>query len=54
MIPVTKPFSPPIEEYQELLQGIWERNWFTNNGTLVLDLEEKLKHYLDIESPCFM
>jgi dTDP-4-amino-4,6-dideoxygalactose transaminase len=49
MIPVTKPFSPPIEEYQELLQGIWERNWFTNNGPLVMDLEAKLKHYLDIE-----
>lgn len=46
MIPVTKPFSPPIEEYQELMKGIWQRNWFTNNGPLVNDLELKLKAYL--------
>lgn len=49
MIPVTKPFSPPIEEYQELLKGIWKRNWFTNNGPLVNDLELKLKRYLGIK-----
>ena len=49
MIPVTRPFSPPIEEYQELLKGIWKRNWFTNNGPLVNDLELKLKRYLGIK-----
>jgi dTDP-4-amino-4,6-dideoxygalactose transaminase len=47
MIPVTKPFSPPIEEYQDLLNGIWERNWYTNNGPLVIDLEEKLRKELN-------
>jgi dTDP-4-amino-4,6-dideoxygalactose transaminase len=46
LIPVTKPFRPPIEEYQDLLAGIWQRNWFTNNGPLVNDLELKLKTYL--------
>ena len=49
MIPVTKPFSPPIEEYHMLMQGIWKRNWFTNNGPLVNDLELRLKEYLDIK-----
>ncbi|WP_114752675.1 DegT/DnrJ/EryC1/StrS family aminotransferase [Pleomorphovibrio marinus] len=49
MIPVTRPFSPPIEEYHELLQGIWQRSWFTNNGPLVNDLELKLKRYLGIK-----
>jgi dTDP-4-amino-4,6-dideoxygalactose transaminase len=48
MIPVTKPFSPPIAEYIEILQGIWERNWFTNNGPLVNELELQLKTYLDL------
>lgn len=48
MILVTRPFSPPIEEYQELINGIWQRNWFTNNGPLVNDLELKLKDYLDL------
>ncbi|MBR9859431.1 DegT/DnrJ/EryC1/StrS family aminotransferase [bacterium] len=49
MIPVTKPFSPPLEEYQEFLKGIWSRNWLTNNGPLVNDLELKLKRYLGVE-----
>jgi len=48
MIPVTKPFSPPIEEYQEFLKGIWDRNWYTNNGPLVLQLEKELKEYLEL------
>ena len=48
MIPVTKPFSPPIEEYQDLLKGIWERNWFTNNGPLVQQLEQELRDYLNV------
>ena len=43
MILVTKPFSPPIEEYIEKLKGIWERNYFTNNGPLVQHLEQELK-----------
>ena len=50
MIPVTKPFSPPIEEYQKLLEGIWNRNWFTNNGPLVQQLEEELKDYLHVSN----
>lgn len=54
MIPVTEPFSPPIEEYQELLQGIWRRNWLTNNGPLVIDLEDKLKRYLNLDNLLFV
>lgn len=48
MIPVTKPFLPPIQEYQEYLNGIWKRQWLTNNGPLVNELELKLKEYLDV------
>jgi dTDP-4-amino-4,6-dideoxygalactose transaminase len=48
MINVTKPFLPPFEEYRHLLEGIWSRNWLTNNGPLVNSLELKLKEYLDI------
>jgi dTDP-4-amino-4,6-dideoxygalactose transaminase len=54
MIPVTKPFSPPIDEYYELLKGIWERNWFTNNGPLVNELELKLKDYLQLDHLLFL
>jgi dTDP-4-amino-4,6-dideoxygalactose transaminase len=45
---VTKPFLPPIEEYQVYIEGIWKRQWLTNNGPLVNDLELKLKEYLDL------
>ena len=48
MIPITKPFLPPIEEYHNLLNGIWSRNWLTNNGPLVNELELKLKEYLNV------
>lgn len=48
MIPVTKPFLPPQSEYQAYLDGIWERNWLTNNGPLVNELELSLKEYLGV------
>lgn len=54
MIPVTKPFSPPISDYTNLLEGIWERNWFTNNGPLVKELEAKLKNHLGLENLLFV
>ena len=49
MINVTKTFFPPIEEYQEQLQRIWNNQWLTNRGELVLELEEKLKKYLQVD-----
>lgn len=48
MIPVTKPFLPPIEEYEKLVAGIWQRNWLTNNGPLVNEFELKVKEYLQV------
>ncbi|HYF66863.1 MAG TPA: DegT/DnrJ/EryC1/StrS family aminotransferase [Ohtaekwangia sp.] len=48
MIPVTKPFLPPIEEYERYIREIWKRNWLTNNGPLVNELELKLKEHLDV------
>jgi dTDP-4-amino-4,6-dideoxygalactose transaminase len=35
-----------MEEYQQLLQGIWERNHLTNNGPLVIQLEAEVPRYL--------
>lgn len=45
---VTKTFFPPIEEYQFQLQRIWENQWLTNRGALVIELEEKLKNHLTV------
>ena len=49
MIPVTKPFLPPIEEYNTLIQDIFDREWLTNNGPLVNELELKLKSWLGLD-----
>lgn len=49
MIPVTRPFMPPKAEYDEYINGIWERQWLTNNGPLVNELELSLKEYLDLK-----
>lgn len=48
MIEVTRPFLPPKEEYEKYLSEVWERNWLTNNGPLVNELELQLKKYLGI------
>lgn len=50
MINVTKPFLPPQEEYNKMIEGIWNRAWLTNNGPLVKELEEKLQKHLNIPS----
>ena len=50
-INVTEPFLPPFEEYVEYLKGIWERNWLTNQGPLVRELEQKLQAYHQLSMP---
>ncbi|MRX67919.1 dTDP-4-amino-4,6-dideoxygalactose transaminase [Flavobacterium resistens] len=50
MINVTKTFLPPIEEYNKQVQRAWHNQWLTNRGELVLELEEKLKKYLDVSN----
>ena len=49
MIPVTKPFLPPREEYETLAAGIWERRYLTNHGPLVQQLEAGLREKLDLD-----
>lgn len=54
MILITKPFLPPREDYQQYLQGIWERQWLTNMGPLSAKLESELKNYLKLEHLLFV
>jgi dTDP-4-amino-4,6-dideoxygalactose transaminase len=49
MINVTKSFLPPFEEYAAVVKRIWENNWITNRGPLILELEEKLRTYLGVD-----
>jgi dTDP-4-amino-4,6-dideoxygalactose transaminase len=48
MIPVTKTFLPPFEDYQAKLQQIWKSGWLTNNGQFENELTIKLGQYLGI------
>lgn len=48
MIPVTKTFLPPQEQYQAILKEAWDTGWLTNRGVLVRRLEQELKHYLGV------
>lgn len=50
MINVTKTFFPPIEDYHFQVGRIWGNQWLTNRGELVLELEEKLKSFLQTNS----
>jgi dTDP-4-amino-4,6-dideoxygalactose transaminase len=54
MINVSRPFLPPREEFYEYLDGIWSRNYLTNNGPLVRELEQRLGQYLGVENILFL
>lgn len=54
MITVTKPFIPPMDEYTHYLSGIWSREWLTNHGPLVNELELRLKEYLKLDHMLFL
>ena len=49
MIPVTKSFFPPIEEYMAQVQCAYDNGWLTNRGELVVELEQKLTDYLELK-----
>lgn len=48
MIPITKPFLPPQEEYEKYLSAIWKREWLTNMGPLANQLEMNYKTYFNV------
>lgn len=50
MIPVTKPYLPNREKLNRYIDGIYERQWLTNNGQLVQELTHRLEEYLGVEN----
>ena len=54
LIPITRPFLPPLAEYQKYLEGIWQRQWLTNMGPLASELEMKLKGHLAVKHLLFV
>ena len=47
MIPVSKPFIPPIQQVYKHLKDIWDSALLTNNGPRLQKLESKLKKSLN-------
>jgi dTDP-4-amino-4,6-dideoxygalactose transaminase len=54
MIPVTKPFMPPVEEYIEYIYSIWNKEWLTNQGPVLNKFELELKRYLNVKNFLFL
>ena len=48
-INVTKTSLPPMEEFIEEISSMWDTHWITNMGEKHIELEEKLKEYLDVD-----
>lgn len=46
---VTQPSLAPLDEFTELLKGIWERGILTHNGPLVQQLEKEISSKLGLE-----
>lgn len=49
IITVTSPLLPNLEEYNVMLQDIWNRKWITNMGHYHEELERRLTEYLGVE-----
>jgi dTDP-4-amino-4,6-dideoxygalactose transaminase len=49
MVFVTRPRMPELADYVNLLSGIWQRHWLTNNGPLHRQLEQRLASYLGVK-----
>lgn len=46
---VTQPSLAPLEEFTELLAGVWDRGILTHNGPLVQQLEIELQNWLKLD-----
>jgi dTDP-4-amino-4,6-dideoxygalactose transaminase len=49
LINVTKAYLPDKEKYKSYIDRIFESGWLTNNGSLLQELEQRLKEYLGVK-----
>ena len=45
---VTSPLLPNLQEFESMLEDIWQRKWLTNNGHYHQELEKALSEYLRV------
>ena len=48
VITVTSPLLPNLDEFNQMLQQIWDSKWITNNGSFHKQLEKELAAYLKV------
>lgn len=48
MIPGTRTFLPPIDEYQSCLREIWKTNQVANGEKFLFELEKNIKKHLPV------
>lgn len=51
---VTKTFLPPYKEYETYLKKIWSSGYFTNQGPVLLEFEDKVSKYLGVDNLHFV
>jgi dTDP-4-amino-4,6-dideoxygalactose transaminase len=49
---VTRPFLPPLEEFKQGLEEIWESRWLTNNGPILQRFTKELCNYFETDNLC--
>ena len=49
---VTRPFLPPLEEFNQGLKEIWDSRWLTNDGPLVRRFRSELSNFFETENIC--
>ena len=49
---VTRPFLPPLEEFCEGLNQIWESRWLTNDGPIIRRFARELCNYFETDNLC--
>ena len=45
---VNRPAAPDRAAFDAMMDAVWERRWFTNDGPLVQELERRLSAFLDV------
>ncbi len=46
---VTRPFLPPLDEFNKYLEEIWDSKWLTNNGNFHKEFEKRLSEHLGVK-----
>jgi dTDP-4-amino-4,6-dideoxygalactose transaminase len=49
---VTRPFLPPLDEFREGLEEIWESRWLTNDGPILRRFTQKMCDFFETDNLC--